>query len=390
MSNKFPTLLKILQKSCTKTAYVKVYRLSSCYTFGKSIPINQSIFCGNFRFLDASQKNHLVIFPVSSFSSDNKNPSVEKLDLKIDSEKIEAERAEKHERSRKNLKYTSIGLGVIFLMSGGMVIYSCGAPKRDDFGNLIVDEFSEKPYVSQFFSRAWQTFWSFVKSVPEPSRDKLLPDPLKEPYYQPKYTIVFEISGVFVHPDWTLKTGWRFKRRPAVEYFLKSLGYPRSELVVYTSEHGLTAHPIIDSLDPESVIMYRLYRDTTKYKDGVHIKDLGKLNRDLTKVIYIDWDNKAFELNPENALRIPKWDGEDDDTALVDLANLLRTIIDSNVDDVRPVVQYYSSFPDPLKAFQEKQDQVKKMERSMHSETRTAEQSLTKNWSGKLFGYGRH
>ena len=32
---------------------------------------------------------------------------------------------------------------------------------------------------------------------------KLLPDPLKEPYYQPKYTLVLEMTGVLVHPDWT-------------------------------------------------------------------------------------------------------------------------------------------------------------------------------------------
>ncbi len=36
------------------------------------------------------------------------------------------------------------------------------------------------------------------------SRDKLLPDPLKEPYYQPPYTLILEMTGVLVHPDWTV------------------------------------------------------------------------------------------------------------------------------------------------------------------------------------------
>lgn len=38
----------------------------------------------------------------------------------------------------------------------------------------------------------------------EPSRDKLLPEPLKEPYYQPPYTLVIEMNGILVHPEWTV------------------------------------------------------------------------------------------------------------------------------------------------------------------------------------------
>lgn len=40
--------------------------------------------------------------------------------------------------------------------------------------------------------------------IREPSRKKLLPDPLTEPYYQPKYTLVLEMTGILVHPDWTV------------------------------------------------------------------------------------------------------------------------------------------------------------------------------------------
>ena len=40
--------------------------------------------------------------------------------------------------------------------------------------------------------------------IRDPSRDKLLPDPLKEPYYQPPYTLILEMTGVLVHPDWTV------------------------------------------------------------------------------------------------------------------------------------------------------------------------------------------
>lgn len=38
----------------------------------------------------------------------------------------------------------------------------------------------------------------------DPTSDKLLPEPLQEPYYQPLYTLVIELTGVLVHPEWTV------------------------------------------------------------------------------------------------------------------------------------------------------------------------------------------
>ena len=49
------------------------------------------------------------------------------------------------------------------------------------------------------------------------------------------------------------------------------------------------------------------------------------MNRDLSKVIYIDWDPAAFQLNTDNVLRVPKWEGDMKDTYLVDLAELLKS-----------------------------------------------------------------
>jgi len=46
----------------------------------------------------------------------------------------------------------------------------------------------------------------------------------------------------------------------------------------------------------------------------------------LKKVIYIDWEPAAFQLNPENVLCVPKWNGDMNDTSLVDLAELLKSL----------------------------------------------------------------
>lgn len=33
-----------------------------------------------------------------------------------------------------------------------------------------------------------------------------------------------------------------------------------------------TAFPLIDSIDPQGFVMYRLFRDATHYMDGHHVK----------------------------------------------------------------------------------------------------------------------
>lgn len=101
----------------------------------------------------------------------------------------------------------------------------------------------------------------------EPTSPKLLPDPLREPYYQPPYTLVIELTDVLLHPEWSvsvpraflclphllpspgdtslsppiqLVTGWRFKKRPGIESLLQQLA-PLYEIVIFTSETGMVS-----------------------------------------------------------------------------------------------------------------------------------------------------
>ena len=59
----------------------------------------------------------------------------------------------------------------------------------------------------------------------------------------------------------------------------------------------------------------------------IFLKDLSCLNRDPKKIIVIDWDEKAYKLQPRNALhRLKKFAGEEDDTDLVYLASFLKSM----------------------------------------------------------------
>ena len=41
-----------------------------------------------------------------------------------------------------------------------------------------------------------------------------------------------------------------------------------------------SASPVVDGLDPNGLIMYRLYRDATLYTDGTHVKVRIQVDRD--------------------------------------------------------------------------------------------------------------
>ncbi|XP_017777248.1 PREDICTED: mitochondrial import inner membrane translocase subunit TIM50-A-like [Nicrophorus vespilloides] len=239
----------------------------------------------------------------------------------------------------------------------GYLLAAFGRPKYDFDGNAIPDKYSNLPIYKQYILRASDEIKYYNRLIKEPSRDKLLPDVLKPPYYQPPYTLVMEFTDVLVHPEWTYSTGWRFKKRPGLDQFLELL-CSRFELVVYTAEMGMTVFPIVEALDKNNLISYKLVRDATNFVDGHHVKDLDKLNRDLSKVIVVDWNPESAKFHGENLFKIGRWNGNDDDTTLLDLTSFLIAISEWEIEDVRSVLKYYSGFKNPLAIFKERQQQI--------------------------------
>uniref|UniRef100_A0A8C4VUK9 Mitochondrial import inner membrane translocase subunit TIM50 n=1 Tax=Gopherus evgoodei TaxID=1825980 RepID=A0A8C4VUK9_9SAUR len=241
----------------------------------------------------------------------------------------------------------------------------------------IPDEFDNDPVVVQQLRRTYKYFKDYRQMIIEPTSPKLLPDPLKEPYYQPPYTLVIELTDVLLHPEWSLVTGWRFKKRPGIDSLFQQLA-PHYEIVIFTSETGMTAFPLIDSVDPHGFISYRLFRDATRYMDGHHVKDISCLNRDPAKVVVVDCKKEAFRLQPFNGMALKKWDGSSDDRTLFDLAAFLKTIALSGVEDVRTVLENYSMEDDPLEAFKRRQSQLEQEEQQRLTD-------LSKNKKQQLF-----
>jgi len=345
-------------------------------------------------------RHHLCLAPVALFSSaqllrekvekEGGTPSLaqEVMSAKLVSKEEEKQGQEKEKAGGKKEmpRWQKIGYTVFAVSFGGLLVGNSilfSLPDKDEHGNDIEDEFSSLPFPSQYYRRLKNKIFTTKKAIEEPFSDKLLPDPLEPPYHQPKYTVILELTGLLVNSDWTHKHGWRFQKRPGLDIFLAQIGYPNFEVVVWTVENAMTFYPIINGMDPQNqYIMYRLFRDATRFKNGTHTKDLYSLNRDLKKVIVIDWNEKTTAETPENSLVLPKWTGENSDRALISLAQFLQEIKDSDVEDVREVLSYYKQFDDPIEAFRENQ---RKLEENMRIEE---ERKLKEKETSRFSSFG--
>ena len=71
------------------------------------------------------------------------------------------------------------------------------------------------------------------------------------------------------------------------------------------------------------MIIGRFGRESTALKDGKYVKDLSYLNRPLSEIVYIDFNDEYCEYQKENCIILPKFEGQEDDRELIDLIPFL-------------------------------------------------------------------
>ncbi|KAI8066568.1 HAD-like domain-containing protein [Gongronella butleri] len=231
-------------------------------------------------------------------------------------------------------KSVALGSGIV---TGGLIggLFYYGRP----FGDGREDKWASENMISASYHRAIERFREFRQDMNKPMWDKLLPDPLPEPYGRP-YTLVINMDETLVYSTWTREHGWRHAKRPGVDYFLSYMSQ-FFEIVIFTSQPAMNAKPILDKLDPYQYAMYKLFRDGTRYIDGHYVKDMSALNRDLSKVIVLDSNPKSFALQPENGIALKPWKGEPDDHGLLDYIPFLEAIALTNPSDTRMVLKSF-------------------------------------------------
>ena len=120
-----------------------------------------------------------------------------------------------------------------------------------------------------FVNRARARLQGTMDYYTEPTFKKLLPDP--DPIWERPYTLVLSLEDLLVHQEWSREHGWRMAKRPGVDYFLRYLSN-YFELVIFTSVPAMSGELIIRKLDPYRIVMWPLFREATRYRNGQYIK----------------------------------------------------------------------------------------------------------------------
>ena len=151
------------------------------------------------------------------------------------------------------------------------------------------------------------------------------------------YTLVLDLDETLIHfkSNPNNESSGKIMIRPFLYDFLKNIKKD-FELIIFTAATQDYADPIINAIEKdEKYFDYRLYRIHTTIIDNDFVKDLSKLGRDLNRTIIVDNMKQNYKNQPNNGITIrPFWGKDAEDTALVDLLDILKKIADKRMDVV--------------------------------------------------------
>jgi len=125
------------------------------------------------------------------------------------------------------------------------------------------------------------------------------------------------------------------QKRPHVDEFLLKVAQV-FEVVVYTASMAKYANPLLDELDRDCVVTFRLFREACTKQPNGYVKDLSKLGRNLKDVIIVDNSPTCYSFQPNNAIPISTWRDDPLDHELMDLVPILYSLKD--VEDIPKVL----------------------------------------------------
>ena len=151
------------------------------------------------------------------------------------------------------------------------------------------------------------------------------------------FTLVLDLDETIISYNNETKT---FIPRPGLNKFLTEIS-KIYEIILFTSAKQEYADSIINQIDKNKIYFEkRLYRQHNLIINNSFIKDLSKLERDLSKVLIIDNKPQSYGLQKDNGIFIKSFHGDDKfDNALIYLIPILKKIASNPTNDVRKEIK---------------------------------------------------
>ena len=134
--------------------------------------------------------------------------------------------------------------------------------------------------------------------------------------------MVLDLDETLVHYYETASEG-KYRIRPGCDTFLQEMS-ELYEVVIFTAAMQDYADWVLDTIDAKKRISYRLYRQHATATNVAFVKDLSRIGRPLNRTIIVDNVAENFSLQPDNGIFIRSWFDDMKDTALTELAPLLK------------------------------------------------------------------
>ena len=209
-----------------------------------------------------------------------------------------------------------------------------------DIAPSINNSFNENKKENTPFLRYNSSFSNFNTSISRPNENakKTLILDLDETLVHSAFTPFSRKSDIIlnINIEGQNRTLYVLKR-PFVDKFLSELSLVY-EIFIFTASISQYANPLLDELDKNKYIKYRLFREHCTFENGIYIKDLKIFNRTINNMIIIDNNPLSYDNNRENGIPILSWYENINDNELLKLLPILKYMSNSNVQDVRTII----------------------------------------------------
>ena len=207
--------------------------------------------------------------------------------------------------------------------------------KKSKFKTIINNYLKTNSLITQKTEEIQKKIYSENTSINDNGKSQQNDDIIKEilpPFLPPKksddkrdYCLVLDLDETLVHFFEDNYEAY-VKVRMGAENFITVLSQ-YCEIVIFTASTKYYADIVIDGLDCKNLIDYKLYREHTYDYNGINVKDLSKLGRDLKKIIIIDNIEENYIFQPNNGLNILDFEGDENDNELQFLLEDLLEIV---------------------------------------------------------------
>lgn len=125
--------------------------------------------------------------------------------------------------------------------------------------------------------------------------------------------------------------------RPNLDEFLRRVSLCFGEVIIFTASLAKYANMIIDLIDKDKVVKYRLFRENCTWINNIYVKELKRLNRNMRNVIIVDNNPNSFYLDCDNGIPIKGFYQDKNDKELLQMAYVLEKL--SKIFDVRLIIK---------------------------------------------------